>query len=82
MRSQADEPRMLNVDSVGNRSIRMFGEGMADLQHQRLLVLLIAQQDTTIAFSYAEQEGKYPRSTPGWEKYRLGPFPAIAKPKG
>src|SRR6267378_3870381 len=55
---QADEPRIpeCRICREFGPSI-LFGEGLDDLQHQRFAVLLIAQQDHTIALLICEEEG-------------------------
>src|SRR6266403_5365499 len=56
---QADDPRIAECRLCREfgPSI-LFGEGLDDLQHQRFAVLLIAQQDHTIALLICEEEGQ------------------------
>jgi len=67
------------VNSVGNsRPSVLFGEGLADLQQQRFAVLLLAQQDHTIALIICEQEGQVSKILQGGKK-TIGAITAIAK---
>src|ERR1700758_5773073 len=79
---QADDPRIAE-----SRLCREFGpsilfrEGVDNLQAQPFGVLRIGHQDHAISLLICEEKSYESGIHSGCEKYRLGPFPAIAKPR-